>query len=325
MSTDNLEDLREKIFFECKNIIDTLTAVGSAEEILSKKDLVEELNERISFLKVLEKHEEYFMLEAHASPSEFIPQEIISQHLEDSNPAVEPQEEHLEEEVLFTNELNEFDIDEVSEEIEAEEREILKSEELLIQPFQEVMPIESELKETIATNDHPPLVEDQVEKTKAEVAIEKVEEEKNNPNPIEVHKSDLPFKEDIKEEAEGKRFKLSHIKGLGLTGSLFDDEPEQALKKEEISLVKSNIPTDYMEAEKPKPGIRLDLNDKIAFSKNLFGGSQSELNDLMRILNNFTTLEQSKEYLSEIYYLKHWEKVDEIAQRLWTLVENRFS
>jgi hypothetical protein len=29
-------------------------------------------------------------------------------------------------------------------------------------------------------------------------------------------------------------------------------------------------------------------------------------------------------YLSEVYYDKGWEKVDEYAQRLWSLVENKF-
>ena len=43
------------------------------------------------------------------------------------------------------------------------------------------------------------------------------------------------------------------------------------------------------------------------------------------ILDGFPrTLEQAKEYLSEVYYEKGWEKVDEYAQRLWSLVENKF-
>jgi len=56
----NLEDLKEKIFFEAKNILDTLSKINSADEFLMKKDLIEELSERVSFLKVLEKNENYF-------------------------------------------------------------------------------------------------------------------------------------------------------------------------------------------------------------------------------------------------------------------------
>ena len=79
-----------------------------------------------------------------------------------------------------------------------------------------------------------------------------------------------------------------------------------------------------MEAEKPKPQFKLDLNDRIAFTKTLFGGSQSELNEVVGNLNSFKTLEEAKEYLSDLYYQKKWSKVDEYAQRLWILVENKF-
>ena len=59
---NNLEDLKEKIVFECKNIIETLSKITSTEELLAKKDLVDELSERISFLKIFEKNEEYFLI-----------------------------------------------------------------------------------------------------------------------------------------------------------------------------------------------------------------------------------------------------------------------
>lgn len=79
-----------------------------------------------------------------------------------------------------------------------------------------------------------------------------------------------------------------------------------------------------MEADKVKPEFRLDLNDRIAFSKMLFNGSQSDLNETVAHLNGFRNLEEAKEYLSDLYYERKWSKVDEYAQRLWILVENKF-
>ena len=79
-----------------------------------------------------------------------------------------------------------------------------------------------------------------------------------------------------------------------------------------------------MEAEKAKQIFRLDLNDRIAFTKKLFSGSQTDLNNAVSRLNDFETLDEAKEYLSEIYYEKGWEKEDEFAQRLWSLVESKF-
>ena len=131
------------------------------------------------------------------------------------------------------------------------------------------------------------------------------------------------------QEQHDKKFKLANIKGLKVAKTLFDDDP---LEQEETpisspksgSLLKNNVSTDYMEAPKPKPDFKLDLNDRIAFSQHLFGGSQSELNEVVNKLNSFTTIEKAQEFLSDIYYEKDWKKVDNYAQRLWTLVENRF-
>ncbi|MCG2792739.1 MAG: hypothetical protein L6262_04220 [Weeksellaceae bacterium] len=135
--------------------------------------------------------------------------------------------------------------------------------------------------------------------------------------------------ERAEKELQDKKFKLAHIKGLKIAKSLFDDDHLEALEQEPSkqdsgSLLKNNVPTDYMEAPKQKPEFKLDLNDRIAFSQHLFSGSQSELNQVVAVLNSFTSLEKAQEFLSDIYYEKDWKKADNYAQRLWTLVENRF-
>lgn len=149
----------------------------------------------------------------------------------------------------------------------------------------------------------------------------------------EKHASDESF-EDLDAYQREKKIKLANIKGLKVVQSLFDDDPleREAPKekpapevKEDIgSILKTNIPTNFMEADKVKPEFRLDLNDRIAFSKMLFGGSQSDLNETVARLNGFRNLEEAKEYLSDLYYERKWSKVDEYAQRLWILVENKF-
>ncbi|MDR6921351.1 hypothetical protein [Chryseobacterium sp. 2987] len=153
-------------------------------------------------------------------------------------------------------------------------------------------------------------------------------------NDTERHASDESF-EDLDAYHEEKKIRLANIKGLKAVQSLFDDDPlERDIPKEKPpvlseredlgSILKTNIPTHLMEAEKTKPEFKLDLNDRIAFSKMLFGGSQTDLNDTVAQLNHFKNLEEAKEYLSDLYYERKWSKVDEYAQRLWILVENKF-
>ena len=154
-----------------------------------------------------------------------------------------------------------------------------------------------------------------------------VEFSKENTQPEE--NTQKVYESQTQAESHDKKFKLAHIKGLKIAKSLFDDdhleeEEKPVPVKTSGSLLKNNVPTDYMEAPKPKPEFKLDLNDRIAFSQYLFNGSQSELNQVVSILNSFNSLEKAKEFLSDIYYERDWKKVDNYAQRLWTLVENRF-
>jgi len=144
--------------------------------------------------------------------------------------------------------------------------------------------------------------------------------------------SDKNF-EDLDAYQQEKKIRLAHIKGMKAVQSLFDDDHLQIghshEKTDEIrpdagSILKTNIPTNFMEAEKARPQFKLDLNDRIAFTKMLFGGSQTDLNEVIGNLNSFKSLDEAKEYLSDLYYERKWNKVDEYAQRLWILVENKF-
>lgn len=145
------------------------------------------------------------------------------------------------------------------------------------------------------------------------------------------YKGDMPGPDRDFENQE-RKIKLSNIRGLKSVQSFFNDHhfetrqpgEEKSSAQDTGSLLKNNMPTGFMEAEKKKPEFRLDLNDKIAFSKMLFGGSQSELNEVVDKLNTFRNLEEAKEYLSDLYYSHKWNRVDEYAQRLWVLVENKF-
>ncbi len=129
-------------------------------------------------------------------------------------------------------------------------------------------------------NDHS--TEDQKEESiLAEVYDRRkiVEIDKPVPEETEKHPSDESF-ENLEAYQQEKKIKLSNIKGLKAVQSLFDDDPlereipketqEPVAKEETGSILKSNIPTHLMEADKQKPEFKLDLNDRIAFSKMLF-------------------------------------------------------
>lgn len=349
----NLEDLKEKIFFEAKNILENLAKISNTEELLRRKDMVEELNERISFLKILKKNEDILVS---AQPLEVVENQQLNS---ESHNEILPTEDNeiLEEEVLFTNELNE-EIHKEDEEIEIFE--FAKNDEPEVE-ISEV--IENDLEEEIPSTAEEELILESNTETSEEEHQRLIEEkekafqelEERRRKIVEFQKPEVPLVPDISEEEKphylkhpetseaSKKFKLAHIKGLKSVQSLFDEDPLEKIQEEEhfeektvaeqytekeitenSSLQKSNMPTDFMEAEKQKQEFRLDLNDKIAFSKMLFNGSQTDMNEAVRKLNEFKNMEDAKEFLSDLYYERDWKNADEYAQRLWSLVENKF-
>lgn len=373
----NVQDLQDKIFFEAKNILDTLAKINTKEELLNKQDLFSEVTERIAFLKLLEKNKESFI-------NEIQPQIIENQEVNAKSEAVQHFEDHpfeediIEEEVMFTNELNDIEYEEFQEVLaeteKAEEpleetieepvfepsrevepvaetesviealKEAFVEEEILVEPVTQVEAVEEPVAEfeqkeipMVIKNEDPHYAEKIAEKERLFQ-----EQEERRRKIVEFNKEhetkpvdETPVFENKTEEQHhhDKKFKLANIKGLKTSvQNLFDDDPLEKLEEEQKvepkvdsgSLLKTNIPTDFMEAEKMKPEFKLDLNDRVAFTKVLFKGDENELKHTIDKLNSFKDIEDARKYLSDIYYEKEWNKADEYAQRLWSLVENKF-
>lgn len=262
-----------------------------------------------------------------------------------------------EEEVVFSNQLNEI----IEEENANSEKEPLENhiitdgfeiesneDEMLIEETEYVSTFNHENDEIITESSNIESILSEIKKD-SEISDEEKTEFKTEDSdrrkivdidkPVsdkvaEVQKSDESF-ENLEEYHHEKRIKLANIRGLKSIQTLFDDDPLEretphekveipVVKEDTGSLIKTNIPTQFMEAEKQRPEFKLDLNDRIAFTKVLFNGSQTDLNLSISELNKCKDLEEAKEFLSELYYDRKWDKVDEYAQRLWVLVENKF-
>lgn len=272
-------------------------------------------------------------------------QELLEENTEKSPITIEENQDEIdyENEKVVPDESDIADGDDIDEnvnEIDAEERKVSEDIENLLQSNSEKLePMQDsqfffamnkeEIAEDAATDDYEQRLAEKESKLK--------ELEDKRRQIVELSKNEKPISEIPKtqpdssnEDPQDKRFRLANIKGLKIAKSLFDDDHLEELEQKKPvnttsgSLLKNNLPTDYMEAPKPKPEFKLDLNDRIAFSQHLFGGSQSELNQVVTVLNSFTSLDKAQEFLSDIYYERDWKKVDSYAQRLWTLVENRF-
>lgn len=117
----SLQDIHDKIFFETKSILETLCKINSKDELLAKQDLFTEVTDRIAFLRILEKNEDSF--------NDVFSVQSEDNHFATDHQNIEEAAEHeefiennfaddtMEEEVKFTNDLNDFE-----DEIETEEK-----------------------------------------------------------------------------------------------------------------------------------------------------------------------------------------------------------
>ena len=334
----NLQDLQDKILFETKNILNSLSQIDTKEELLSKQDLFIEITDRIAFLRILENNKDFFIVEENA---------IISNDSFNFNRTedISLNQEDIEEEVQFTNEINNIEEEETIEEISVVSENLVEDNPPA-NDYEEIDEIYSFLNDIEVEEKEIPLVVEQEEPNYQERVLQKekefLESEERRRTIVEFNKEDLPqsivtepFEDENQDNSLTERkFKLANIKGLKAVQNLFDEDPLENIQQENFqmiekphdagSILKTNISTDFMEAEKKKPEFKLDLNDKVAFTKLLFKGNDEELKLTIDKLNSFDNLEDAKQYLSEIYYDKDWQKVDEYAQRLWNLVENKF-
>ena len=132
-----------------------------------------------------------------------------------------------------------------------------------------------------------------------------------------------------------------------IEGVLFGDT-ETADSKEELKEVeerrdltleeelKDTIPVDVMATlfepvkgaslnDTLQTNIQIGLNDRIAFVKNLFEGSQEDFNRVISQLNTFKTEKEAKKFINKIVKPDYnWSEQEDLENRLTVIIERRF-
>jgi hypothetical protein len=72
--------------------------------------------------------------------------------------------------------------------------------------------------------------------------------------------------------------------------------------------------------------IQIGLNDRIAFVKNLFNGSQEEFNRVVSQLNTLKTEKEAKKFVNKMVKPDYdWSNQEEYEERLFALIERKFA
>ncbi len=97
----------------------------------------------------------------------------------------------------------------------------------------------------------------------------------------------------------------------------------------EIILEKTETPLEEKPASK-KDGlnkITFGLNDRIAFEKQLFGGSSEDLNRVISQLSTYDTFQEAQDFIEDMVKpdYNNWEGKEEYVQRFMDIVERKFA
>lgn len=330
----SIEGLQQQIYQECQEILAELSRLKSSDELVAGQSLIYELSEKTAFLKVMRHYE------CHAVTS--ASEGIENQDVKYINNAGEPDtpknsffagrfENTVDSNIgqEFKNSENDYQIDSQvnnenasDEQLKSQQQDLLKDE--FLSDADDNLSEELLEEELIAEST---LDEDTYERTVEALDHSDAESIASRPaaGTVQQFIDNVDIDAQNSQTLQEKKIKLASIKALkSQTTPLFEEDKTPYQNPEMVDIPKASRPEDHSDNVKSRPDFKLDLNDRIAFTNQLFGGSQSEMDETVRRLNAATTLDEAKEYLSEQYYQRHWKKKDDYAQRLWTLVENRF-
>ncbi|KAF5274464.1 hypothetical protein FQR65_LT17001 [Abscondita terminalis] len=342
----NSHDIQDRILEDVKKIASDIASVESMAGLITNYQKVQELYEKVAFLKMLEVesidiHQRKNELEAmiEANPTHDKSEEALKRKKNTNKKrqnAVIPKTENIiendySEEEEYVNTL-EKDQHESPEEIVAEEEQT--------EPVAETEEISEESKEDASITETEPVI---TEEETVAAAEEEEEEEEGRGNETETTEEAISTEEEhadeekevakepeyqIKElfvrEEEGSaqmdeeaahKVKLASIKGLKpiskreITNITENNEvPEKANQyvntEENTAFTPTNANTSVQTGQ-----FRLDLNDRMAFLKKLFNNDEVEMKYVLERLNEARTLDDAKEYLSDLYYDRDWKPI----------------
>lgn len=228
-----------------------------------------------------------------------------------------PNPEHTKEELL---EKIENIVKEVKEEPEVVDEVIdQKIDEVKVKPEEtkDVVKHDLEEEEKMATEDEVEEVEEIVEESKEEevpseepeVIVEAFAEEIQEEKVDETQEEGLFASEPEKEEKELPTLEeeLQDTIAVDVVADLFENASKKSLN------------------DKLQGDIQIGLNDRIAFVKNLFDGSQEDFNRVVSQLNTLKTEKEAKKFINKMVKPDYdWTEKEELEERFMSIVERKF-
>jgi hypothetical protein len=166
------------------------------------------------------------------------------------------------------------------------------------------------------------------EKNLEEIEDQSIDETKEFLEVKEATETEQPFN-----DLESLIFGESEIEKIEDPSEDIQERKDLTLEEELDDTIPVDIIADLFEPLKPsslndklQTNIQIGLNDRIAFVKNLFEGSQEDFNRVISQLNTFKTEKEAKKFITKMVKPDYnWSEKEELENRLITIIEKRFA
>ena len=104
-----------------------------------------------------------------------------------------------------------------------------------------------------------------------------------------------------------------------------EEELKDTISVDEIATL-FDIPVPKSLNDKLNTNIQIGLNDRIAFVKNLFEGSQEDFNRVISQVNTYSTVKEAKKFINKMVKPDYdWSNQEELEARLIDIIERKFA
>jgi hypothetical protein len=295
---------------EIESIFDTTESAQPEVEALIEETVVKEVAET-----TLEQTEE-------TTPSE--EQETVT---------IE-EESAVEEEETATEEIQE-------EEISIEETVAEDADEMPLEPTEEVIDASEKEEETVIEREIVAATEMEIEEETAEPEAPfepafELSQEKEVQTELEIPKKTEAVQISFEDLLGGNYHDTLFVKKQQIDNiptAIVIETPKEVLPAEEVQL--ESVSAESVEKVEPKivslndklaKGINIDLNDRLAFIKHLFGNSSEDYNRVLSQLITFDTFYETRDFVQEMVKpdYNNWEGKQDYEERFMDIIEKKF-
>jgi hypothetical protein len=207
---------------------------------------------------------------------------------------------------------------------EEEQEEITEMEEPVFEEEEDLETLEDEIEDEVEEEEIEAPFVPAFELEKEEEVVEEIIEEAPKQEAVQISFEDLiggDFSEDLFVKVESTAFETP-----------IEAEPESAIENATIELDEIALPKEVEESksvtlnEKLAKGINIDLNDRIAFTKHLFGNDPEDYNRVLNQLITFDTFYETRDFIRDMVKpdYNNWEGKEEYEERFMEIIEKKF-